>query len=340
MGRITIFICLLTFFFSTSFALSEPNLPSMADYQKVKTLSGYTGNVLSIAVSPNGKIMATGMTKEKIILWDVSNWKIIATLAGKDGDSALLAFSHNGNILASGGQRNDVTLWDTASWTMITQIKTAQPASSFSFSLDDSLLAVATEVEKLLLWNISQNTISDKTITCDNAIKAAAFSPDGTRLATGDRNNKVIIWDAVTAKKVKELAGHINDVTAVTYSYDGKYLASGGDDNLVLLWDAKTGEVVDPLPGHKNKIRSLLFSPKSNLLVSSDHISHKGLFGVAVREIFGGCKNIFWDVTTGKSFKMLYSDCSLSATAFSPDAKYFITGHAAGDQYITVYEKK
>ncbi len=340
MGRISIFICLISFFFGTSFALSEPDFSSLADYQKVKTLSGYSGNVLSIAFSPNGKIMATGMTKEKIILWDVSNWKILATLAEKDGDASVLAFSHNGKILASGNHRNGVTLWDTASWTMMMQIKTSQPAKSFSFSSDDSLLAVATEVEKLLLWNISQNTISEKTITCDNAIKAVAFSPDGTRLATGDRNNKVIIWDAVTAKKVKELAGHINDVMAVTYSYDGKYLASGGDDNLVLLWDAKTGEVVDPLPGHKNKIRSLLFSPKSNLLVSSDHISHKGLFGVAVRDIFGGCKNIFWDVTTGKPLKMLYSDCSLSSAAFSPDAKYFIAGHAAGNQYISVYEKK
>ncbi|HUL01544.1 MAG TPA: hypothetical protein VLX29_11935, partial [Nitrospirota bacterium] len=77
---------------------------------------------------------------------------------------------------------------------------------------------------------------------------------------------------------------------------DGKYLASGDEDGLVLLWDAKTGEVLDPLPSHAGHICSLLFSPTSNILVSSDCIIRKGLFGITVRQTFGGCINTFWDV--------------------------------------------
>lgn len=343
MRRVIVFLCLIYLSFSASSAISETDTSSLVNYEKLKTLSEYPGDVLSIAFSPDGKIMAAGTSKSTVILWDVARWKIAATLDADDGAVVALAFSVNGKLLASANKSKQVHLWDVTTWKKIAEIETYGNVNALSFSPDSSLLAIGCNNEKSIMWDIKSKALYKIQIAHEkgNHVQTISFSMDGKTVATGSQENDSIrIWDLNSGEKINELKGHVDNIKIIAYSKDGRYLASGGDDKLVLLWDAKTGEVLDPLPDHTSKICSLLFSPTSNILVSSDCIIRKGIFGITIRQTFGGCKNIFWDVTTAKPLKSLDSDCSLTSAAFSPDARYFVTGHAAGDQYITIYERK
>src|SRR5262249_36743385 len=66
------------------------------------TLEGHKGPVWSLALSPDGKVLAAGAV-DTVRLWDVETLKCFAVLEGHAGQIRSLAFSGDGRVLASGG---------------------------------------------------------------------------------------------------------------------------------------------------------------------------------------------------------------------------------------------
>ncbi|MDH6104620.1 trypsin-like peptidase domain-containing protein, partial [Anabaenopsis tanganyikae CS-531] len=85
----------------------------------VKTLTGHSSFVDSVAFSPDGKTLASGSWDDTIKLWDVATGRSIATLTGHSGSVNSVAFSPDslrgaaiGKTLASGSRDNTIKLWD------------------------------------------------------------------------------------------------------------------------------------------------------------------------------------------------------------------------------------
>src|SRR5689334_706875 len=68
------------------------------------TLPKQDVGVWSMAVSPDGRMLATGMQNGEIKLWEVATAKERAVLRKHDHGVVSLAFSRNGKMLASGGR--------------------------------------------------------------------------------------------------------------------------------------------------------------------------------------------------------------------------------------------
>src|SRR6516225_3118012 len=87
------------------------------------TLNGSspTGFWKSVAFSPDGKILAAAVGKEKerggptvVRLWDVASGKNTATLEAGTGEMWSVAFSSDGKTLAVAGEGGPARLWDVA----------------------------------------------------------------------------------------------------------------------------------------------------------------------------------------------------------------------------------
>ena len=110
-GRVRLLLALmLTGTLATSVA-GQPKPP--------RTLKGHTDSVDSVAVSPDGKTLASGSFDKSIKLWDVASGKNTATLKGHDKivnnvAFSSVAFSPDGKTLASGSADETIKLWDLA----------------------------------------------------------------------------------------------------------------------------------------------------------------------------------------------------------------------------------
>jgi WD40 repeat protein len=151
----------------------------------------------AFALSPDGKLIASGGTNEKAIkVWDAESGELKFTLNGHEKGVLTLAFSPDGLTLVSGSYDNTARLWGTR-------------VGAFKQALTED------------------NT---------NAIFSAAFSPDGRWVATGSYH-EIKLWDAETGILKRTLAAEGMGITyRVAFSPDGKMLA-GSSDGTVKLWD-------------------------------------------------------------------------------------------------------
>ncbi|MEH2240517.1 WD40 repeat domain-containing protein, partial [Nostoc sp.] len=80
--------------------------------QLLKTLTGHSSEVYSVAYSPNGQQLASASVDKTIKIWDVSSGQLLKTLTGHSSGVISVAYSPNGQQLASASDDKTIILWD------------------------------------------------------------------------------------------------------------------------------------------------------------------------------------------------------------------------------------
>jgi WD40 repeat protein len=321
-------ITLAALLFASPLSAQEPKLRA--------TFEGHTDDVRCVAISPDGKTLASGGIDNTIRFWDVASGKEQATLknAAEYGVESV-AFSPDGKTLASGIGGSGVKLWDIGTRKdTILRDKVSEYASPLvAFSPDGKTLASGGRcIREIRLWDV---TTGKQTATLkghdEYGVGVLAFTPDGKTLASvGGHDGALKLWDVATGENTatRKLA---DSTPAAAVSPDGKKVATAicivesikGEnvitDNSVKLWDAAAGKQQATLKAAD--VSSMVFSPDGKTLVTG---SEKG--------------NIhLWDVATGKELATLkgHTDKVLSL-AYSADGKVLASGSA--DKTIKLWD--
>jgi tRNA A-37 threonylcarbamoyl transferase component Bud32 len=90
----------------------DVKLWDVSSEKQVGELGGYDTIVLSLALSPDGRLLATGSRDGTLKLWDLASQTALATLLPHQAGILSVAFSPDGQTLATAGEDRLVKLWD------------------------------------------------------------------------------------------------------------------------------------------------------------------------------------------------------------------------------------
>jgi len=311
--------------------------------------------VLALAVSSDGRWVASEDAGSGVVIWDNSSQKAITLQTPqRDMSFAGLAFSPNGRWLASTSE-NVAMIWNSGKWEEPPQkLNHRGMVWSAAFSPGGDLLALASygsnqvsiyrtaDWSEVTSWGEVTGKDSDKL-----SMRAVVFSPNGQWLATARKS--VDIWNVASSGKRNSIEG--NQPWAIAFSPDGRSLAVGDSSNIQLIkLDEATGE---SLARHDGKVLDIAFDPAGHLLasVAQDHTvrlwnvesrhellrlpqeAHAVAFSADGESVLTGNDdgNIgTWSLSRSVAAQIIPHTAAVQAVAFSPDGALLVTGSADG----------
>jgi RNA polymerase sigma factor (sigma-70 family) len=274
----------------------------------------------ALAISRDGKTLASGHADGSIHLWDASTGKEISHWQTSGEMILTVTFSPDGKTLVSGDYRgSSVRSWDTASGKELPQKWAGHNGyvKSIRYSADGKDLYSIGADSSFYRWDVRSGVAKE---SCTWPMSAdAKCTPDGTEILSSEFVDKVA-FSAPRILRFRETAhGSLLRTQAgpaitflIAFSSDSKLFATAGADKTeieVSVWDSKTGKRLHQFsePGMRGYF-DLVFSPDGKKLAAGTWNST-------------GVNFHLWDLQMGKKIASCAPDHWVNSIAFSPDGQ-------------------
>ncbi|MEP0920051.1 NB-ARC domain-containing protein [Leptolyngbya sp. DQ-M1] len=242
--------------------------------------------VVSLAFSPDSKLLATGDSRCEIQIWEVESGKLLQTLSGHQSWVWSMVFSPDSQLLVSGSDNYSIRVWN---WRTAECLQTRKGPANLLNAIDFG--------------------------------DSASGEPNGHSITIAGRNSEV--WNpAALVQQIESLQGQSFLIRSIAYSPDGRLLAlsqQGTETQAypIYLYDIQTGACEQIFSGHHNFARLLKFSSDGTMLASSDYAQETNQYRPEVR---------IWNVKTGACLLTLQGHTRLiNDLVFDPDAQWLAT---------------
>jgi WD40 repeat protein len=174
--------------------------------KEIRSFQGHQKKIWSMALSGNGKRLATGSEDNTVRIWDVENGK----------ETRFFDFSEDPAAVV------EIALSTDAKW-----------------------LFTNSESEKgvVVMWELA-TAKKVRTFSTGFALKLGLSS--GDKLLFASRGHNTDVWETATGKRILTFKGHNDSVECFAVSLDGKFLATGSNknDGSARVWEVQSGKEV------------------------------------------------------------------------------------------------
>ncbi|KAI8820918.1 WD40-repeat-containing domain protein [Chytriomyces cf. hyalinus JEL632] len=323
------------------------------------SLSGHSGSVKSVAVTPDGKTIVSGSDDMKVKVWDTETGICTSTLEDHSDWVTSVAMTPDGKTIVSGSDDMTVKVWDTVKGVHSTLKGHTGTVTSVALTPDGKTIVSGSDDMTVKVWDTVKGVHSTLK-GHSGTVTSVALTLDGKTIVSGSDDMTVKVWDTVKGVH-STLKGHTGTVTSVALTLDGKTIVSGSDDMTVKVWDTVKG-VHSTLKGHTGTVTSVALTPNGKTIVSGSydkivkvwntetgaHSTLKGhtdwVYSVAVtldgKMIVSGSDDMtvkVWDTETGIYTSTLedHSDW-VTSVAMTPDGKTIVSG--SDDMTVKVWD--
>jgi len=326
-------------------AQTPPDLP---DPLLRSVITGHTGRVLGLGVSPDGELLVSADSDGQIRSSDMTSAHRRRTFSARTGPLVGLAMPRSGEWGAAGGEDKGqavVWIWDLATGTR--RWRRAHPAEAVTCIVADpnaQWVAAGGEDGSVRTWDASTGEVLTDVAGLGLGVLSMAAAPDGTwfALATGgfgaDSDTSVRLHEPRTGRLLGSLMGHTAPVQAMAVAPDGSWLASAGpggrarSDGELIVWDLNQFGPLSTSTVAGLRFTSLLSSADGRWLAGSGGSIDSGSGGLAV-----------WDMTPTPWLRWSTTGIPpVHALATSPDGSRLVTGGGLfdneGDHLLRIWD--
>lgn len=201
--------------------------------------SGSVGQTHDIAISRDGRYLATASYDKFVTIWDIAAQKEIARVS-MPTPMRSVAFSPSGQLLAAGSHENSFTLWDLESGEgrtyTIPKVDAKSDVSGIAFSPDGRRLATTHMDSSITLWDVTTQKEVKNFFVSQSSSWSVRFSPDGALFATATQGGNIHLWHSETGDKLGALHGQPSQPQGLAFSADGSLLFSAGEKGEIAVW--------------------------------------------------------------------------------------------------------
>ncbi len=281
-------------------------------YNRVERgLSGHKAPVRAVAVTPDGKRIASASHDCTVKVWDGDTGQELRTLEhGFNQKVVAVAITPDGKRVAS-ASGPQVHLWDIDSGKEVRRLLGhSGDVLAVALSNDGSRVFSGGADRTVRVWDARTGkelqVFKDQTA----AVTCLAITPDGQRVVCGDMSG--MIRDRILdTNNGRAFQAGSKAIRAIALSADGKRLVTSGDDPVLHVFDGDTGRHLTRLEGHTDSVLGLAYSHDGNRIASGS----------------GDRTTKLWDTHTGQPILTLRDlPVTVYSVALSGDGKRVVMG--------------
>ena len=230
--------------------------------------SSLEGQPRSVAVSPDGQLLAVGTSAGELLVWRLDDLD--------RGPSEILDLAASVRAVTFSPDSAWIAAGDSAGAVSLLPVNAGNPrrldghrdwVNAIVFTPDGQRLVSGSgepgveEDTRVLVHDLRGDTPPMAFEGHRGAVRSIAISPDGSTVASSDGQGVVEVWNLTDGGVVGTLVAHDGSAYDVAFDPAGERLVTGGRDHAVRLWDIDTmASEGEPLVGHALAVRAVVYS--------------------------------------------------------------------------------
>ena len=233
------------------------------------TFLGDFDNILSVAFSPNGLLLATASMSGDVRVWSINGWNLLWSARRHTDWVWSVAFSPDGSALASGSADQSVSVWRADSGDQLRVLR-GHKERVFSVAWSPAgFVAAGGEDATIRWWDSSGKPLGS--IVGPSKIWSLEFDSKGNIAAAGCENGTVVYWHVLRDEVKFAVDAHGGRIRGLAFHPGGDVVATGGQDGFVRLWTISPDghALIAEIQHGTGQVHDVAFSPDGGMLATA-----------------------------------------------------------------------